>query len=110
MDSRWEYEFFRTPETLRGWNPEIEGMDDVFLRVVEHVTGYDPFCGEHYSWYEWEKDMRKVSSILPGLGIKVISTCMEDVPDAFHAYFLDGRMQYCQGTMVFPPFDESLLK
>ena len=72
-------------------------------------TGYsDPF-GDTCKWYSHEDDVKRFSKKHPDVLFKLTGEG-EEFPDFWIKYFKNGKMQKCTGEVVYPPYDESLLK
>jgi hypothetical protein len=59
-------------------------------------------------WYDWEKDMRKLSKIFPDILFELHGDG-EESDDLWKAYFKNGKMQRCHAITVFEEFDERKL-
>lgn len=76
--------------------------------VVSKVVGYNPF-EDATKWYEHENHMRKISLQYPDV-IFELKGEGEESGDIWVKYFVNGKMQVCNATIVFEPFDEKKLK
>ena len=61
------------------------------------------------TWYRWNSDMRKVSTMFPD-ELLTISGVGEESGDIWKAYFLNGKAQICQARIVFEDFDKNKLE
>ena len=86
---------------------KIEKSIDVET-VVSKVVGYNPFEDET-KWYYHEVHMRKISLQYPDV-IFELKGEGEESGDIWVKYFVNGKMQVCNATIVFEPFDEKKLK
>ena len=86
----------------------IPEFDDL-LKSFSQYTFFNGESPEKIKWYSHEDDMRKLSHAHP----KVLFTVRgegEESDDLWIKYFLNGKMQKCVGTVVYPPFDAKRLK
>ena len=86
---------------MREVEKEIEKMN------VFTVTD-DPFC-VNTTWYDWEHDMRVLSSKFPELMFE-LTGAGENYEDLWTSYFNNGKMQYCPATITYDDFDISKLR
>lgn len=66
-------------------------------------------CGQSCKWYDHEKDMRRLSVMFPDVTFELCGEG-EEQGDSWKEYYRNGKMQRCQATITFPPFDESKLQ
>lgn len=67
-----------------------------------------PDCGES-TWSEHEKDMKELSNVFKDILFRLHGEG-ERVADKWNKYFMNGKMQYCQGEVMYPPFTKEKLK
>ena len=96
-----------TVEANHDVNDEIlrymrESGNWVFERIAR---GYLDEC----KWYEHEADMRALSSKFPDV-LFTLDGVGEEHPDIWRKFFVNGKMQKCDATLVFDQFDESKLR
>lgn len=92
--------------------PIAEGFEVVFDNVTDYSgclsrTGASFFMNA--KWYEYEKDMRKISEQFPDV-IFTVSGEGEENDDIWRAYFKNGKSQYCEAIINFEPYDEGKMK
>ncbi len=83
--------------------PEEE-FEDKFYAIDE--------CGDcncEAKWYEHETDIRELSLKFPEV-VFVLSGEGEEKDDIWKKYFQNGKMQVCRAEILFPVYDEKLLK
>lgn len=79
----------------------VMGADrDAVFTAISEVSGYDDPFSDTCKWYDYEEDMRKVSSMFPGAEI-VISGNGEEYPDFWQAWFKDGKMKFSRGVVTY---------
>ena len=96
--SREDNEDF-TPEQVEA----IESMD-----VFETFESNRVDCNS--KWYEYEADMRKLSSSIAFTGVILFLAGEGEggASDVWHAYYLNGKEQFCRGEVVYPALDLAL--
>lgn len=91
------------PDVLKEIVAELEKRD-----VIGYALTEDLYCADHVKWYDHDSDMIEVSKLFPD-----VLFCLhgegELNADLWDAYYLDGKMQDCQATVVYPPFDPAKL-
>lgn len=78
-----------------------------YLSYGEEVSFEELFC-EGMKWYDHNKDMKELSKQFPNILFKLHGNG-EDFYDTWNKYFLNGKMQFCQAEIVYPPFDPDKL-
>ena len=78
------------------------------LDVLEGDVSGGYYSGDTIKWYEWEEDIRNLSKEFPDILFEV-SGDGEESEDFWIAYFLNGKMQFCPGRIVYDDFSESAL-
>ena len=91
---------------------EVDGseLSDDIRRELETISGYDASyivdgC-DSVKWYQWDKDMTKLSMKFFTTIFKVIGDG-EESEDNWVAYFINGKHQHENAAMVYPEFDPS---
>lgn len=64
---------------------------------------------EDCTWYEHEDEMKEFSKKHPTILFTLIGEG-EESGDLWEKHFLNGKMQTCNATINFPPFDVNKLK
>ncbi|MEN7527907.1 hypothetical protein [Cupriavidus sp. DL-D2] len=59
-------------------------------------------------WYDWERDLRKVSAEFPQVRLHVEAEG-EEGGDLWEAHFVGGKMQKCPAEIIYAPFDPEKL-
>lgn len=91
--------------------PNIIETDD-FKEKFNKVCGdgeYDYVLVEDCKWYQHEENMRDVSKLYP-YTLFMLDGRGEVHGDIWRKYFFDGKMQFCEATIVFEDFNENNLK
>ena len=98
--------------------------EDVFDSIVDKMEEIGIFEGGGFDanktqmcfdtmdlarWYEWEADMREVSSAFPNV-LFTLSGAGDDSGDLWKAYFVGGKMQYAPAQIVYDDFDSARLR
>lgn len=68
--------------------------------------------GNYFSsekWYDHEKDMKEFSKKYPKIVFK-LEGIGDERGDFWHKYFKNGKVQVCEGEIVYPPYRESELE
>lgn len=84
--------------------------------VEKHISNYDfwddignpesGYLGNYYdTWYEAEENMRKLSKAYPEHLFTLCGNGDSAEGDHWIAYFQNGKMQHCQGEIVYPEYD-----
>ena len=78
---------------------------------LKEISGVPIRIGDNGSckWYSHEYHMKELSKIYPEITF-LLEGEGEDSDDLWQKYFKDGKMQVCKAEIVFPKFDESLMK
>ena len=71
--------------------------------------GWGLSAGEACKWYEHHEDMVKLSKRYPTI-LFTLEGEGEESGDIWIKYFKNGKVQRANAQIVFPEFDESLLK
>ena len=82
----------------------VKGNYDYPDFLLELVDGFS----NNGKWYEHSEEMRKLSVAFPEIHFE-LQGFGEEQPDAWVKHFLGGKMQKCEGTITFPPFDKNKL-
>ena len=83
---------------------ELRGLyEDAFYALTE--TGGS---NDLVKWYEHEEHMRVFTKKYPTILFE-LSGEGEESEDFWKEYYLNGKMQHCEGEITFPPFDEKQL-
>lgn len=91
---------------------DFSGNRPEVIRAIEDSSGYGKSSDGHYSqikWYDWNKNMLTVSLLFPE-EILMISGEGEEQGDIWEAYFKNGKSKTIHPKIIFPEFDESMLK
>ena len=64
---------------------------------------------DEWKWYECEENMKEYSSLYPDL-VFCIHGEGEETGDLWDAYFKNGKMQFCDVEITYPPYNKQLLK
>lgn len=93
-------------------NIGLDEQVEVWIEAHEEV-GYalqsDGESNESCKWYEYEKDMRKLSEEIKNV-LFTLHGEGEESGDIWNAYFLNGKMQKEKASIQILPFDKSKLK
>lgn len=84
---------------------ELEGMFDDGSDG-DHYIWYGT---ESFKWYDCDDDMKKLSSMLPDVVLKMEGSGEEE-GDLWQSYFLNGKHQYCPAKITYDDFDPSKLQ
>ena len=89
----------------------IDKSSDEYQMIVDAISvesGYShPFESE-IKWYDWDKDMARVSKRFPDL-IFELSGEGEEAGDLWKSYFYKGKQQMARAEVTFAPFDHKAL-
>ena len=92
---------------------ETEKHEKLLTRKVFGEDGFDPdsqiLFEDSAKWYDSEKDMREHSAEYPDLMFELHGEGEEN-EDVWIEYFKNGKMQRCQGKVVYPDFDPAKMK
>lgn len=91
---------------------DFSGNRKEVIRAIEDSSGYGKSDNGHYSqikWYDWNKNLLAISFLFPDEVIE-ISGEGEEQGDTWKAYFKNGKSTELHPKIVFPEFDESMLK
>ena len=93
-------------EVVGGNNPiaDLRGFSDEAKYAIDDRG----WCNDQTKWYDHDDDMKKLSKMYPGWIFKLHGEG-EETGDLWNKYFKDGKEQYCEGKVVYPPYDESEL-
>lgn len=101
---------------IKKHNSEIDVHDEKFVKIVvnrlNEISDYEfdeDLTQYHVKWYNWEEDMRRLSSEFPSV-LFVVNGIGEEDGDIWRAYITDGKCQIEQAKIQFAPFDEKKLK
>jgi hypothetical protein len=81
--------------------------------VADHIKGSeemsyalcpDGSTSENSKWYDWERDMRAMSSEIENVLFKLHGEG-EESSDIWDAYFLNGKSQRHEAVITIAPFD-----
>ena len=88
-----------------------EGADFGSIREeIEEVSGYGGCLFEQENkWYDHDENMIQISSKYPTILFE-LSGIGEEHGDMWITYYKAGKSQKCQAEIVFPPFDENMMK
>jgi hypothetical protein len=90
----------------------IRGLNDIvadYIKAQEFWgTTSNGGCDEAHKWYEHEVDMAKLSIAVPDVLFR-LSGEGEESGDIWDKYFLNGKMQICNATVVKEPFNAAKL-
>jgi len=84
---------------------KIFGIEEDF----NEESFYGEFFEEEMKWYDYQKDMKKLSKKFPELLFE-LSGAGEEQGDLWYAWFKNGKMQYEKAQVMFGEFDERKLK
>lgn len=92
---------------------DIESSDD-FKETFEEISGYYPdyYDNTFYidgKWYDHEGDLKVISSRFPDKLITV-KGYGEEQPDIWIGYFKNGQGYKVKVPIIFPEFQENLLR
>jgi len=76
--------------------------------VVEKVLKKEYIFNGEGSWRGFDSDMMQVSAKFPNV-LFTLTGAGEEADDLWRAYFLDGKMQYVNAEIYYPPFDAEKL-
>jgi len=75
---------------------------------ISEAADYNTCFEDPLKWYDCEQDMREYSKRYPEV-LFTLSGEGEEPEDLWRAYFRNGKMQFCEVVITYPPFDESEL-
>lgn len=80
------------------------------INLVDVFEGGNASDGYYCSakWYDHDDDMMRLSGRFPDILFSLHGDG-ENHEDMWETYYLNGRMQYCEAEITYPPFDESQL-
>jgi hypothetical protein len=93
----------------------VDGDPELTTKLVEeneeanYALESDGSSSESCKWYDHEKHMREFSAKHPDALFK-LSGEGEEAGDIWVEYYRGGKVQQCRAKIVFPDFDEKLLK
>lgn len=93
-------------------NYDFSGNRKEVIQAIEDSSRYGKSDDGHYyqiKWYDCRKNMLAVSLLFPE-EILIISGEGEEQGDTWQAYFKNGKYIELRPEIVFPEFDESMLK
>ena len=76
---------------------------------AEFALDEEGSTNEEAKWYDNEKDMRAFSKEFPKVLFKLSGTG-EESGDFWEKYFQNGKMQRCNGSVVYDEFDEKKME
>lgn len=76
--------------------------------IVKELGSYDPFEQE-CKWYDHDKDMLKISKKHPN-ALLLLSGEGEESGDFWKTYYRNGKMVRIEPEVVWPVFNETMLK
>lgn len=79
-----------------------------FSEIAEFALQEDGSSDSQCSWRNREVELKEFSQIHPDVLFCLNVNCMGLTP--LNEYYKGGKMQECIATIVYPPFDENLLK
>ena len=84
----------------------IGKIPDDFPIVFENTTDYnfEDIGNDSIKWYSWEEDMLQISSTYPN-NVFILYGAGEDSEDKWHAVFCNGKHQYEQAILTYPPIN-----
>lgn len=88
---------------------EIDKMNVFSERDFEYGDNTKSWYAPEEKWYEWEKDMRKLSAKFPDVFFELTGNG-EESDDLWKAYFKGGMMQWAPGEIVYDDFSPSKLE
>lgn len=91
-------------------NPELD--NESVAQVLYEISGYrfpSDLQLNEARWYEWAKDMKRLSSRYPDT-LFTLHGSGEEKGDLWVAYFRADKMQIAEAVITLAPFDPSLLK
>lgn len=115
------YTYFTINIEIKQRDSEFESLNfsikDLILQTLEKVSGYsfenwgDDIISSNgnIKWYDYEKDMKKVSSAFPNI-LFTVNGKGEDSEDLWKAYHLGGKCFTTHAEIVYEKFDKSKLK
>lgn len=95
-----------------GW---VKIDDKIMTFLDEHSDiyyGIEPdgsTTGESVKWYDYDKDMAKLSRLFPDY-LFMLEGDGEESGDVWKAYFLNGKMQHVKAQLLFADFDPEKLE
>lgn len=99
-----EQHFNPTEEVLKIVEELRESSEDAHYALEE-----DGQTASHASWSEHEQELAEFSKKYPTILFE-LAGIGDETTDIWSKYFKNGRMQYCEAVISFPPFDESKLQ
>jgi hypothetical protein len=83
--------------------------EDIFKLILDDINeGYNPF-EDPCKWYEWEEDMRRVSSYYPTFLFHLRGQGDEN-DDIWEATFKNGKAHIRNAQIIVAPFEEDKLE
>lgn len=80
-----------------------------FLKTFYDITNYDFDFSINCKWYDWQAEMRELSSLFPDL-LFTIKGVGEESDDYWKCYFKNGLSQLASAKITYDEFDPSKLK
>lgn len=89
---------------------KLENIQDEFekMELPDYYQSSDSTFHAYGKWYEWENDMLLISLKFPDI-LFTVDGIGEDPVDFWKAYVVNGKIQYCRGTIVYERFDPLLM-
>lgn len=112
VEAEIKVQLLKQPRGVKGATVDMQQLHVELCEIVENETFYiqhDSFVAQQECrWYTIEEDMRKFSSMYPGVLFSVKSDVPDYGEDPTLDYFYEGKHQ--RAVITFSAFDESLLK
>lgn len=93
-------------------NFDFSGNKDDIIKAIEEISTYGESSNGQYDdikWYSWSEHLKTVSELFPD-DLIIIEGEGEESGDIWRAFFLNGKFCIQHVEMVYPDFDESMLK
>ena len=78
-----------------------EGFDAEAFEELNKISRYNHPCMDEVKWYEWENDMKALSTVFPDRTF-ILSGVVEGRDDEWKAYFKKGVVKIIEPVKTWP--------